>query len=501
LISPGLAELAVDYALERAEFPEALRIATATCKAKLPEVHLQFAMALEDEGNFERAEEEFIKAKKPQEAIDMYVHQRKWDAAIRIAEGHDAAAILLVYEKWAMFLAEQNNFEKAEEYFISAKKPELAVKMYKESKPPNWDRALQVAKTHCQRLIPQIQSERQNGVSGTAAAETYDYFVTQAKLLSQSKNFSAAIDAYLKVTKDHCPNYEQLQQIWESAVNIAIESVPNRQAEVASIVGKRLVELERFEQAAEIYNNADMFKEAIDASLSGRLWDKARALVQESAPQLSDYVEKAHQKYALASEQLGALGGMNVDVALETLEQRGDWEKVYELAGRQGSSVVQKYISKHAGGLVKDGKYKDALAVLTKKGAPVIPANFPMYVRLFAEVLAEGEDRSTGLRNPDSSIAQELRDVLYVLVRDVKQADPKGKSAEQFEKFLLISHLMTVKDLTYKLNLKQLSAKAATSLCRYSADVPIDKVFYEAGLKAREVKMDNVAFVFLNRSL
>jgi intraflagellar transport protein 172 len=37
-------------------------------------------MALEDEGNFERAEEEFIKAKKPQEAIDMYVHQRKWEA-------------------------------------------------------------------------------------------------------------------------------------------------------------------------------------------------------------------------------------------------------------------------------------------------------------------------------------------------------------------------------------------------------------------------------------
>jgi intraflagellar transport protein 172 len=40
-------------------------------KQKLPDVHLKHAMFLEDEGRFKEAEEEFINAKKPKEAIDM----------------------------------------------------------------------------------------------------------------------------------------------------------------------------------------------------------------------------------------------------------------------------------------------------------------------------------------------------------------------------------------------------------------------------------------------
>lgn len=40
------------------------------CGTACADVHLQYAMSLEDEGRFEKAEEEFIKAKKPKEAID-----------------------------------------------------------------------------------------------------------------------------------------------------------------------------------------------------------------------------------------------------------------------------------------------------------------------------------------------------------------------------------------------------------------------------------------------
>ena len=42
----------------------------------LLQVHLKFAMFLEDEGRFDEAEKEFLKADKPKEAIDMYVHQQ-----------------------------------------------------------------------------------------------------------------------------------------------------------------------------------------------------------------------------------------------------------------------------------------------------------------------------------------------------------------------------------------------------------------------------------------
>ena len=43
-------------------------------KNKMPDIHLKYAMFLEDEGKFKEAETEFIKASKPKEAVLMYVH-------------------------------------------------------------------------------------------------------------------------------------------------------------------------------------------------------------------------------------------------------------------------------------------------------------------------------------------------------------------------------------------------------------------------------------------
>jgi hypothetical protein len=50
-------------------------------------------MYLEDEGRFKEAEDEFVKAGKPKEAIDMYVHQQDWTAAMRVAESADPTSI------------------------------------------------------------------------------------------------------------------------------------------------------------------------------------------------------------------------------------------------------------------------------------------------------------------------------------------------------------------------------------------------------------------------
>merc|ERR1711965_651642 len=71
----GLIEQAIDYAIESGAFMHAFELTRNSMKEKLPEVHLKYAMFLEDEGRFPEAEEEFIRAGKPKEAIDMYTHQ------------------------------------------------------------------------------------------------------------------------------------------------------------------------------------------------------------------------------------------------------------------------------------------------------------------------------------------------------------------------------------------------------------------------------------------
>ena len=41
----------------------------------------------------QKAESHFIQASKPREAIDMWLHQQDFAAAMRVAEGHDAASV------------------------------------------------------------------------------------------------------------------------------------------------------------------------------------------------------------------------------------------------------------------------------------------------------------------------------------------------------------------------------------------------------------------------
>ena len=50
------------------------------------------------QGKFAEAEEEFVRAGKPKEAVLMYVHQQDWDSAQRVAELHcpDSVADVLV---------------------------------------------------------------------------------------------------------------------------------------------------------------------------------------------------------------------------------------------------------------------------------------------------------------------------------------------------------------------------------------------------------------------
>ena len=140
----GLVEQAIDYATESGAFDHAFSLASASKKEKLPEVHLKFAMFLEDEGRFEEAEKEFVKADKPKEAIEMYTHQHDWANATRIAEANDPASIPEVLTAQAKVCVERGEFTKAEALYVRAKKPELAVKAYKEAQ--RWNDATRIAR-------------------------------------------------------------------------------------------------------------------------------------------------------------------------------------------------------------------------------------------------------------------------------------------------------------------------------------------------------------------
>ena len=89
----GILEAGIDYACESYQFEFAFELARTAMKEKVEEIHYKYAMALEDDGKFKEAEQHFVKAKKPKEAVLMYVHNQDWDAAQRVAEEHDPSSV------------------------------------------------------------------------------------------------------------------------------------------------------------------------------------------------------------------------------------------------------------------------------------------------------------------------------------------------------------------------------------------------------------------------
>ena len=96
------------------------------------QVHLKHALFLEDEERFPEAEAEFVKAGKPKEAIDMYLHQNDWDNAMRVAERCDPTSISDVVAAQAKVAADRKDWRAAEQLYVSAKKPEAMLQTYRD---------------------------------------------------------------------------------------------------------------------------------------------------------------------------------------------------------------------------------------------------------------------------------------------------------------------------------------------------------------------------------
>mmetsp|Transcript_24502 Transcript_24502/g.37819 ORF Transcript_24502/g.37819 Transcript_24502/m.37819 type:complete len:524 (+) Transcript_24502:631-2202(+) len=131
----GVANEALEFAVERGCFDHALCIAKCCEHEKNCYVHFKYALQLENTQQYSKAEVEFLLAKKPREAIDMYLAQRNFDAAARLATEHHISEATILAE--AEHARESGDFRRAEEMFLLAKKPQFALEVYE--KEGMWD--------------------------------------------------------------------------------------------------------------------------------------------------------------------------------------------------------------------------------------------------------------------------------------------------------------------------------------------------------------------------
>lgn len=86
LMKLGMYESAIDYLVDLKNFDEAYTMANMNAKHKVNDVHLKHAQKLEDDKKFKEAEDHYIKAGKPKEAIHMYEFQKDYSSALKIAK-------------------------------------------------------------------------------------------------------------------------------------------------------------------------------------------------------------------------------------------------------------------------------------------------------------------------------------------------------------------------------------------------------------------------------
>ncbi|KAK3091661.1 hypothetical protein FSP39_021624, partial [Pinctada imbricata] len=454
----GLVDAAIEYASENCAFDFAFELARLANKDKLGEIHLKHAMYLEDEGRFQEAEAEFIKANKPKEAVLMYVHNQDWDSAQRVAEQSDPDSVSDVLVGQARFAFEEKEYAKAESYLLRAQRPELAVKYYKES--GMWQDALRVCKEYVPHKLQQLQDEYDREMTDKSASGV-ESMVRQAREWESSGEYARAVECYLKVTNSMTNDKNLQEKCWMKAADLAIKFLGQEKAQtVVEIVAPRLTEIRKFDAAAEMYLNVDLVKEAIDMFISAEEWNKAKRVAKELEPRLEAYVDERYKNSLRDQGKAEALASVDVVGALDMFIEKGEWEKCLETAAQQ---------------------------------------NYNIYKRIFSDIVNARE-----LNKPDAYRTwADLRDVLFDLSENIgKSTDANTRQHEEFELLLMISHYYATRSaaMAHK-SLDSIATKLSVSLLRHTDIVPADKAFFEAGMMCRAIGWENAGFVFLNRYL
>merc|ERR1711871_292084 len=218
---------------------------------------------------------------------DMYLHNQDWSAAMRVAEANDPASVPDVLVAKARLAWERKAFAEAEQLYLNAKKPDLIVKAYQDARM--WNDAMRLAKEYLPHKLSEVQmacaqfmnSGQPEGGTAVSPAD----LMSNARVWEENKQYSEAIDAYLKITKETTSNLDHMEEAWEKATHLAMSYVSDRVPEVVGTVSQRLMEIKRFEQAAELYEGIGRYKDAIDIYVKAGLWEKARSLCANMSPE------------------------------------------------------------------------------------------------------------------------------------------------------------------------------------------------------------------------
>ncbi|KAH9371347.1 hypothetical protein HPB48_007918 [Haemaphysalis longicornis] len=409
----GLLDSTVDYAAENCAFDFAFELAQAAAKHKLPDIHLKYAIFLEDEGKFHEAELEFIKANKPKEAVLMYVHNQDWDSARRVAEAHDQESVADVSIGQARVAFQAGHFQQAESLALRAERPDLVIKLYKDA--GMWNDALRICREYTPSKLIELQEEYDAHMDTKGTGDA-DALLEQAQEWERNSEYERAVECYMRMTPESVTNVDArltLVSYYLQAADLALKFLGEQKADrVLKNAARMLLDIQKHSSAAQLFLSMDMVKEAVEALIAGGEWTKAKKVAQEFDTRLEEQVDKEYKSFLRSRGQTDQLANVDIIAALDLYAEKQQWKKCLETAEQQGPQVLHKYVALCASEKIREGSPLDALRLYADYGAPALPQNFNIYRHIVASVFALPGLYGVQAYRPWS----ELRDVLHDLV-------------------------------------------------------------------------------------
>ena len=414
---------------------------------------------------------------------------------------HDPASIVDIYLSEAEVQAEQKKFTRAEELFIEAGNPSLALEMYK--KESMHEAALRIANLYLPHLSKEIEFSRLSSEAARGTGGSKSDYIARGRFFEREQQYDQAIEAYLKPRADDTLiKASDLEDIWGQAVRVAKAHCRSQYVSVNRDVVTKLCNIKRHGPAAELLVEAGDIHSAVEVAISGQCWEKAKEIANyEHEAGLIERVENAMQEFMISeddAENLISFG--HTKAAMDILAKKSDWDSLWETAAKHNVSleVLVEYTAIRGYQLIQEENFDEVVAVFSEHGAPDFNSHLPLYQDLVCGIL--GRDKQQEINNNNAQLIHALKKCLLKTLMTYRQNNSNTTATAEFANMLMAVHYSDMICICQDENLKGLATKCSITLLRYlGKTIPADKAFYIAGQMCREQGHTNLAFLLLNR--
>ncbi|KAK6046896.1 hypothetical protein COOONC_15599 [Cooperia oncophora] len=494
----GMLNEAIDHFSEIGTFDFAFELARLGAKERLPGVHMRMAVQMEEEGRLDQAAQHFIAAGKPAEAVAMYVHDRDWRNAEQVAKEHSPESLPDVFIAEARKALEEEDNARAESCLLRANRPDIILKFYQEN--GMWPDALRIAKEYLPHQLLQLQEEFEQ-VELLGGSRGISSLLAQGRAFEEQREWAKAVQAYLKINRSTTDDESLINDALMKSADLTLRFLANTDEEMVLKVVEALEAHKSYEKMAGLLLAIGQNRQAVIALARSQQWSKAKQVASEFVPEMVPEVEAQYKEWLTQEGRVGELIDVDVISAIDLLIAKGQWDKALDAARQQKHKpLLDKYVAQYAAELLTQNHIDLMLKVFEKYGASSNPSNFNLYKAILDKIVAQSFSIPAEEYAQLSPVRNLFLSVYEMLARE------NSESRYIFERYVHALHLMTIRCAMEDIQTtdsQTLRLQQSISLLRYSDLIPADRVFYQAGIAAKDAGGDYapLAFLLLNHYL